>query len=119
MARLYADEDVPRPLVEQLRSRGHDLLTVLEARQANQSIPDADVLAYATQLGRSVLTHNRRHFQRLHLASKAHAGIVSCKRDDADPAALADRIHAALAANSDIAGRLLSVTKASWRIEPP
>jgi len=31
MAHLYADEDVPRPLVEHLRALGHDVLTALEA----------------------------------------------------------------------------------------
>jgi hypothetical protein len=28
MARLYADEDFPRPVVEELRRLGHDVLTV-------------------------------------------------------------------------------------------
>ncbi len=77
MARLYADEDIPRPLVEQLRALGHDVLTALEAGQANQSIEDGDVRTHATSLGRAVLTHNRKDFKRLHAASSGHAGIVS------------------------------------------
>ena len=100
MARLYADEDVPRPLVEHLRALGHDVLTALEAGQANQSVDDPGVLARATSLGRAVLTYNRKDFKRLHAATPGHAGIVSCTRDDADPQALAARTDAALAAHS-------------------
>jgi hypothetical protein len=105
MARLYADEDVPQPLVDQLRALGHDILTALDDGQANQSIPDGDVLARATSLARAVLSHNRKDYKRLHKATPGHAGIVSCTRDDSDPAALAARIHGALAANPDLAGR--------------
>ncbi len=47
MARLYADEQYPYPVVELLRVLGHDVLTVQEAGKANQKIPDSDVLAFA------------------------------------------------------------------------
>jgi hypothetical protein len=113
MARLYADEDVPRPLVERLRTLGHDLLTALEAGQANQSVPDSDVLDQATSLGRAVLTHNRKDFKRLHAVRPGHAGIVSCTRDDADPEALATRIDGALAANPNLAGQHIRVNRPS------
>jgi predicted nuclease of predicted toxin-antitoxin system len=113
MARLYADEDVPRPLVEQLRALGHDVLTALEAGQANQSVQDANVLAQATSLGRAVLTHNRKDFKRLHLTIPGHAGIVRCTRDDADPAAPAARIDSALAATPALAGQHIRVNKPS------
>ena len=111
MARLYADEDVPRPLVEHLRTLGHDVLTALEDGQANQSVPDAGVLARATSLGRAVLTHNRKDFKRLHAATPGHAGIVSCTRDDADPGGLATRIDNELVANPDLGGRHIRVNK--------
>ncbi len=55
MARLYADEDFPRPVVEELRRLGHDVRTVQEAGRANQSIPDAQVLADASAGQRAVL----------------------------------------------------------------
>src|SRR5438309_9251170 len=66
MARLYADEDFPLPVVERLRQLGHDVVTTLEAGQANQGIGDADQLAFATTLGRAILTRNRRRYVRLH-----------------------------------------------------
>jgi hypothetical protein len=111
MARLYADEDVPRRLVERLRALGHDVLTAFEAGRANQRVPDPDVLAHATSLGRAVLTHNRRHFEGAHRANPAHVGIVSATRDDANIEALAGRIDAALAATPDLAGQHIRVNK--------
>ena len=66
MARLYADENFPLPVVGFLRTFGHDVLTAKEAGKANQRIPDEDVLAFAFSNERAILTRNRRHFIRLH-----------------------------------------------------
>lgn len=95
MARLYADENFDYPIVTELRRLGHDVLTVQEAGQGGQRIPDPAVLAYGTAIGRAILTLNHRDFKRLHRKGGSHAGIISCTRDD-DSAALADRIHAAI-----------------------
>jgi hypothetical protein len=111
MPGLYADEDVPRRLVERPRALGRDVLTALQAGRANQSVPDADVLAHATSLGRALLTHNRKDFKRLHATTPGHGGIISCTRDDADPAALAARIDQALVANPDLSGQHIRVNK--------
>ena len=35
MARLYADEDFPYPVVERLRQLGHDVLTTLDIWQTD------------------------------------------------------------------------------------
>ena len=83
MVDLYADEQFPIRAIEHLRNLNHDVLTVQEAGNANQSIPDEQVLKYATQLERAVLTLNRRDFIRLHRQSSDHGGIVVTK-DDAD-----------------------------------
>lgn len=90
---LYADECFPLSVVEELRRMGHDVLTVQE--DGRQATPDPDVLARAHALGRSVLTHNRRHFARLHRQGADHSGILTATRDD-DAFALAARIDAAL-----------------------
>ena len=47
MARLYADENFPLPVVEELRRRGHDALTIQDAGQSGLAVPDAEVLARA------------------------------------------------------------------------
>ena len=40
MARLYADENFPFPVVEELRRVGHNVLTLQEAGYAGQSQGD-------------------------------------------------------------------------------
>lgn len=91
MARLYSNENFPRPVVDALRALGHDVLTSHEAGKANQRIEDPAVLAYAASLGRALLTLNRRDFRRLHDAGAEHAGIIACTAD-ADFAGQAARI---------------------------
>jgi hypothetical protein len=91
---LYADENFPLPVVEELRHLGHDVVTAQD--DGRSATPDPVVLARAHTLGRAVVTHNRRHFERLHRQGTQHSGIVSATRDD-DVSALALRIHDAIA----------------------
>lgn len=113
MARLLADEQFPLPVVRGLRALGHDVRTVQEAGLAGSA--DPDVLAAATADGRAVLTHDRDYI-RLHRRSPGHAGIVFVS-EDRDSAAVTARIHAAIAAIPDLAGRLVRVYRPS--IPPP
>jgi hypothetical protein len=108
VARLYSNENFPQQVVLALRANSHDVLTTVEAGQANQEIPDAEVLAYATREGRAVLTLNRRDFIRLHREWPDHAGIVVCAQDPDVPGQAA-RIHAAITAAGDLAGQLIRV----------
>ncbi len=116
MASLYADEQLPLPVVNLLRTLGHDVLTVQEAGKANQKIPDDQVLAFATDLKRAVLTVNRRDFIRLHRVSADHAGIIVCTVNQ-DWQALASRINAALADVGNLNGKLVRVNREFWTIE--
>ena len=110
MARLYADEDFPFPVVERLRQLGHDVLTVFEAGQANQAVADADQLAFATRLGRAIVTRNRRHFILLHRRSAQHAGIISIT-DDADFDGQASRVDQALVSHSALSDQHVRVNR--------
>lgn len=110
MAALYADEDFPIDVVVHLRRLGHDVLTAREALKAGQKIPDAAVLAFATTLGRAVLTRNRWDFHRLHRQVAGHAGIVTCS-NDRDAAGVADRIHRVLTACPILTGLLVKITR--------
>ncbi len=47
MARFYANENFPQPVVVELRRLGHDVLTVQETGRADQAWPDKQVLAFA------------------------------------------------------------------------
>ena len=62
MALLFADENFPFPVVEELRRLGHDVLTIREAGKAEQSLADESVLAFGCKEKRAVLTLNRKHF---------------------------------------------------------
>lgn len=110
MARLYADEQYPYPVVEHLRILGHDVLTVQEAGQANQKIPDPDVLAFATADNRTVITQNRKDFIRLHNLQPKHAGIIVCT-NDRDWQALANRIDAAIRDEETLQGKLIRIVR--------
>lgn len=73
--RLLLDEDSQSLLLVRLiREAGHDVETVrgagLEARR------DEDVLTYARQDGRVLLTRNVRDFLQLHEADADHPGIL-------------------------------------------
>jgi hypothetical protein len=110
MARCYANENFPLPAVEALRRLGHDVLTTADSGRAGQAIPDADVLAFAVEEDRIVVTLNRRHFIRLHHTTPTHAGMVVCTFDP-DFTALAQRIHTALEAQPQMAGQLVRVNR--------
>ena len=111
MARFYSNENFPRPVVLTLRTLGHDVLTIQETGRADQALPDEAVLEFATQENRAVLTLNRLHFIRLHLARPQHAGIVVCTFD-AVFTAQAERIHQAVAGRDSLAGQLMRVNRA-------
>jgi predicted nuclease of predicted toxin-antitoxin system len=86
------------------------VLTAAEAGQAGQAIPDEAVLAYARNMGRVVLTHNRKHFRNRHQAGHTHAGMILCT-EDPDFAALAARIDEALAGAADLSLQLLRINR--------
>ena len=110
MARLYADENFPLPVVKFLCAFGHDVLTAKEAGNANQRIPDEDVLVFGVSNERAILTRNRRHFIRLHQLNPDHAGIVVCT-EDPDFERLAIRINEAILAEESFKGKLIRVVR--------
>jgi predicted nuclease of predicted toxin-antitoxin system len=110
MARLYADEGFPFQVSRLLRELGHDVLTVQEAGQGNQRIPDEAVLAFAISQNRAVLTVNRADFIRLHKQDSGHAGIIVCT-EDVDRQRLVQRIHAAIVVTETLAMQLIRVNR--------
>jgi len=110
MARLYANENFPFPVVAALRHLGHDVLTVWDAGKAGQAVSDEEVLAFARVEHRAVVTLNRRHFVRLHAASPDHAGIIACTFDPDFPAQT-ERIHRVIESEGPLAGRLIRVNR--------
>lgn len=110
MARLYANENFPLPVVEALRQVGHDVITTAETGKAGQAYSDEEVLQFAAQDDRIVVTLNRKHFIRLHRQGANHAGIVVCTFDP-DFLGQASRIDAAVKASANVRGELLRVNR--------
>lgn len=110
MARFYSDEQFPRSVSELLRTMGHDVLTVQEAGNANQGIPDSEVLAFAINDNRTVLTLNRFDFIKLHRLDPNHSGIIICTNDK-DRNRMATRINEAISQEENLQGKLIRVTK--------
>lgn len=108
MAKLYADEHFPLALTLLLRRLGHDVLTVQEAGNANQWIPDEEVVSFAMENQRAVITMNRRHFIRLHREFFTHCGIIVCTHD-ADLVGQANRIDQAIREQQTLTNALVRV----------
>lgn len=110
IARLYANENFPLPVVIALHELGHGVLTSSDAGRANDAIPDEEVLRFTIGSGRAVITHNRRDFLRLHGRNPDHEGIVVCT-DNPDFPALAAKVHARLHAMESLKGQLVRINR--------
>ena len=84
--RFYLDQDVDVELASRLRQSGHGALTTRDA--GNTGLSNGDQLGYAASTGHVLVTHNRRHFRRLHrqwrAAGRAHAGVVVARHMNID-----------------------------------
>lgn len=110
MARFYADENFPFPVVQELENLGHSVLTIQETGMGDQSVSDEAVLASAADENRIVLTLNRKHFIHLHHQQIDHSGIIVCTFDP-DFIALAHRVHTAVEEQPELAGKLVRVNR--------
>ena len=71
--KFYLDEHIPKGVVEGLRRRGVDVLTVQEAGRSGES--DEKQLAFAAREGRALITFDD-DFLRLDATGIPHAGII-------------------------------------------
>ena len=112
MPALYADENFPLPVIEELRRLGFDVVTMYDDDKANQSLTDEEVLSIATDKNRALLTVNRRHFIQLHRRQPNHSGIIVCTFDP-DFVGQAQRIADALRAQTSLAKQLIRIYRAA------
>jgi hypothetical protein len=111
VARFYSNENFAIDIVKILRDCGHDILTSYEAGQANQSIPDLEVLLFSTNQNRILITFNRNDFIELHRGGMNHSGIFICK-DDRDYFGQAKFINDFLQSQTtELSGRLIRIQK--------
>jgi len=75
--RYYLDEDVDHgpSVARELRARGVDTVTSVEAGRAGKGFPDQDQLDYATRQGRVFVTQDAHFRPRL-----PHGGVVVMQR---------------------------------------
>lgn len=75
---VYLDENVNQRLVEALRKRGFSVDSAVG--DGLRGVDDEQQLLHATATTRMLLTHNGKHFRRLHALFKdrrqAHGGII-------------------------------------------
>jgi predicted nuclease of predicted toxin-antitoxin system len=78
-SRLLLDEMLGGAIAEQLRSRQHDVVAVVEDPSMT-GLSDDEILANAAALGRAVVTLNIRDFvvlgERWRSAGRSHPGLV-------------------------------------------
>jgi hypothetical protein len=110
MALFYTNENFPIQVALYLREIGHDVLTSYEAGNANQRIPDAEVLRFAAQAGRILLTINRRDFIKIHEKSARHAGVIVCTQN-IDLREQAEQIDLAIKETGDMTGKLIRINR--------
>lgn len=79
---LYFDEDVSAGVVENLRTRGFDVLSARDAGTLGRS--DDEQMLYAVSLRRAIVTHNRVDFEKQHRkfleSGLKHYGVIIAKR---------------------------------------
>ncbi len=110
MFNLYSNENFPLDMVEALRQLGYNVLTSYEAGQANQGIPDEDVLTFAKKQNRVLITLNRDDFLKLHRSGIKHTGMIICK-DDRDYIGQVHVLHSYLQTQIDLSDRLIRLKK--------
>ena len=80
--RLLLDEDVWQGLAQALRDAGYDTVSATEA--GCKGLSDEEILAYAIEQNRAMLTHNIRDYAPLAAAcyeqNLRHPGIIVSKR---------------------------------------
>ncbi len=76
---LLLDEMISHDIAQQLRVKGHDVISVVAA-SALTGLPDDQVLAYAATEGRALVTANIKDFVpldgRYRAAGQSHAGLI-------------------------------------------
>lgn len=88
--RLLADENIARLVVISLRADGHDVMSILETARG---ISDAQVLEYAREQDRVILTHDRDFGNVLRLDVTEYAGILLIRLRKQAPEIVLERLR--------------------------
>lgn len=106
--KLLADENIPAPTIEALRSAGHDVLSI---REDASGISDEEVLRMSVAQKRILVTFDRDFGElvfRMGLA--APTSILYLRFDPMNPTAVNSAVFSLLADPDFILGRMVIVT---------
>jgi predicted nuclease of predicted toxin-antitoxin system len=114
--RCKTDENVHPAVVELLRARGHDTVTVWD--QGMQGRPDADLAATCRREARALITLDLHFSNILVYRPEDHAGLVVFRVADQSRAALLEVLERALPAleHESLVGRLWIVDERRVRV---
>ncbi len=114
--RLLANENIASTVIDELRSRGHD---VLSAKESMRSEHDDVILARAQTEKRIVITHDK-DFGELAFRARlpSSCGIVLFRLDGSNPAADHRRVVETLDGRTDWSGHFSVVTDDRIRMRP-
>ncbi len=114
--RLLVNENVTGTVIQELRNRGHDVLSVKEAMRSEE---DEAILARAQAEERIVVTHDKDFGE---LAFRSHlpasCGVILLRLTGSDPDADNRRILEAVESRTDWAGHFSVVTDDRIRMRP-
>jgi predicted nuclease of predicted toxin-antitoxin system len=114
--RFLVNENVTRTVIQELRQRGHDVLSVKESMRSE---PDDAILARAQAEGCVVVTHDK-DFGELAFRSglPASCGVILLRLSGSDPDADNRRVLEAVESRTDWAGHFSVVTDDRIRMRP-
>lgn len=82
-AALYADTDVRKAVVSQIKAHGYDIVAATALKHYDWS--DEKHLMWAAAEERAMLIHNIKDYNRLYnawwVAGRTHAGIIECPQE--------------------------------------
>jgi predicted nuclease of predicted toxin-antitoxin system len=112
--RFLVDENVARTVIDELRQRGHDVLSVKEAMRSES---DDAILTRAQAEDRIVVTHDK-DFGELAFRSQlpATCGVILVRLAGADPALDNARMLEALESRTDWAGHFSVISEDRIRV---
>jgi predicted nuclease of predicted toxin-antitoxin system len=114
--RFLANENVTGTVIQELRQRGHDVLSVKESMRSEH---DDVILARAQQEQRIVVTHDK-DFGELAFRSRlpASCGVILLRLEGSDPDTDSQRILEALESRTDWTGHFSVITDNRIRMRP-
>ena len=95
---LLADEGVDKPIVDELRNNGFDVIYILET---NQGVDDEFILAMANADKRILLTQDKDFGELVFRLKNAHHGVILIRLEGHKPALKAKIVLKAIVKHKD------------------